>query len=385
MNKLVRITTVPLSLEKLLEGQLSFMSKHFEVLAVSSQEERLKKFGKENNVRTKYINLTRKITPFKDIIALFKMYSFLRKEKPLIVHTHTPKAGIVGMAAAFFARVPIRLHTVAGLPLMEEKGFKKKLLVFIEKLTYAFSTKVYPNSSGLYNFIIKYKFTRPNKLKIIGNGSSNGIDTKYFSTSHFSEVEIEKKREELKIKKQDFVFIFVGRIVKDKGINELVNAFVTLNKTQENSKLLLIGPFEDDLDPLTNLTLHNIKTNENIITTGYKIDVRPYFAVSDALIFPSYREGLPNVVLQAGAMKLPSVVSDINGNNEIITNNKNGLIIPVKDSLILLEAMKKISNNKTLYNDLKQNARVAIETKYNRAILWEQILEEYTHLIKAIK
>ena len=133
--KLIRITTVPLSLEKLLEGQLEFMQNYFEVTAISSEKERLDAEGKKQGVATFYLEMTRQITPLKDIAAVFKLYHFLKKEKPSIVHSHTPKAGVVGMMAAWLARVPNRLHTVAGLPLMETTGLKRKVLNVVEKLT----------------------------------------------------------------------------------------------------------------------------------------------------------------------------------------------------------------------------------------------------------
>jgi UDP-N-acetylglucosamine:LPS N-acetylglucosamine transferase len=175
--KLIRITTIPLSLEKLLEGQLSFMNNHYEVTAVSSECERLKKYGLANGVDTYCLSMTRKITPLKDLIAVFKLFFYLKKERPLIVHTHTPKAGVVGMLAAKLAGVPLRLHTVAGLPLIEATGFKRMLLNSVEKLTYLMATNIYPNSHGLNEIIIKEKFTSPTKMKVLGGGSSNGIDT----------------------------------------------------------------------------------------------------------------------------------------------------------------------------------------------------------------
>ena len=167
--KLIRITTIPLSLEKLLEGQLSFMSNHYDVIAISSDKLQLKEYGDSNNIHTKHLHLTRQITPLKDLIALFKLYKYLKDVKPQIVHTHTPKAGIVGMLAAYLAKVPHRLHTVAGLPLMEATGVKRKVLNIVERLTYCCATKVYPNSKGLEDFILNEKFTRANKLKIIGS------------------------------------------------------------------------------------------------------------------------------------------------------------------------------------------------------------------------
>ncbi len=379
--KLIRITTVPVSLEKLLEGQLTFMQTYFKVIAVSSQKEKLHEFGKKNNIPVHYVPLTRKITPLQDVISVWKLYRFLKKEKPQIVHTHTPKAGIVGMLAAYFAGVPHRLHTVAGLPLLEATGFKRKLLNRVEKFTYRFATKVYPNSKGLQEIILKNKFTNPDKLKIIANGSSNGIDTSYFSPALFSKLQLPEKRKKLAIPPEDFVFVFVGRLVTDKGINELAEAFDSLHKTHKNTSLLLVGDFEEELDPLQPKTIKIIKTHPKIITTGWQDDVRIFYALSNALVFPSYREGFPNVVLQAGAMELPAIVTDINGCNEIITHQKNGLIIPVKSVSKLQKAMEHISTNSELYKQLQSQARTNITDNYERQFVWNELSKEYQTLL----
>lgn len=376
-KKLIRITTVPLSLDKLLEGQLRFMNEFYEVIAVSSEKEYLEKIGKKENVSTFHIEMTRKITPIQDVISVVKMYFFLKKTKPFIVHTHTPKAGIVGMLAAKLAGVPHRLHTVAGLPLLEASGIKRKLLDFVEKLTYSSATKVYPNSNALREIIQQNNYCNPSKLKVIGNGSSNGIDTSYFDKSHFSVEQNNALKNKLGITTSDFVFIFVGRIVADKGINELVVAFSTLQKENANIKLLLVGPFEEELNPLQTDTMNEIQANSNIISVGYQNDVRPYFAISNALVFPSYREGFPNVVMQAGAMSLPSIVSNINGCNEIIIEGENGTIIPVKDQNALYNAMKIITQNNSVIKKYTQNARPLIVSRYEQKVVWDAILKEY--------
>jgi len=376
-NKLIRITTIPISLEKLLSGQLRFMNSYYDVIAVSSDKEKLEKLGVSQKVAVFPLEMTRQITPLKDILAVFKLYLFLKKNKPLVVHTHTPKAGIVGMLAAKLARVPVRLHTVAGLPLLETIGFKRKILNNIEKLTYSCATKVYPNSYGLLDIIKQNNFCKSKKLKVIANGSSNGIDTNYFHPDLISNGQKISLKSTLLLKENDFVFLFVGRLVKDKGINELIVAFEKLQTENQNIKLLLVGNFEDDLDPLFTTTINSINTNSNIILTGFQNDVRPYFAVSNCLVFPSYREGFPNVVLQAGAMELPSIVSDINGCNEIVQENYNGLIIPAKNENALFEAMKKMVIETTLVNKMKTNCRLMIVSKYDQKLVWEAILLEY--------
>lgn len=267
-KKLVRITTIPLSIDKLLEGQLSFMNLHYEVTAVSSEFDYLKRCAKSENVLFYHIEMTRKITPFKDFVALLKLFIFLKKEKPTMVHSHTPKAGMLAMIASKIAGVPIRIHTVGGLPLMESVGFKRKVLEFIEKLTYYCATNIYPNSLGLYDFIIQNKITTSKKLKVIANGSTNGINTTHFSTAQVSEdLQLSLKRD-LKIKDADFVFVFVGRIVGDKGINEMVNAFKKIDMENLNLKLLLVGEQENELDPLHENTIKELELNCNIIRLG---------------------------------------------------------------------------------------------------------------------
>jgi glycosyltransferase involved in cell wall biosynthesis len=366
-----------MSLNKLLEDQLAFMNKHYEVIAVSSNREKLEEVGCKEGVETFHLEMTRKITPLKDLIAVFKLYAFLKKQKPLIVHTHTPKAGTVGMIAAKMAGVPNRIHTVAGLPLLEVKGIKRKLLNVVEKVTYFCATSVYPNSHGLEQIILNQKFTSKKKLKVIANGSSNGININYFDPSLYSEEQLKTHRKELGIDQDDFVFIFVGRIVKDKGINELVDAFDKLSRQNSKIRLLLVGPLEEELDPILDITKEKIEKNKQIIFVGYQEDVRLFFAASDLLVFPSYREGFPNVVMQAGAMNLPSIVTNINGCNEIIEDGINGKIIPVKNVKALQEAMNYFINSPIEFSKMKGNSRGLICDKFERVIICEALLKEY--------
>lgn len=379
-QKLIRITTVPISLDKLLVGQLQFMNTYYEVIATSSEKEYLKRVGEKEKVSTFHLEMTREITPTQDFLAVIKLYRFLKINKPLIVHTHTPKAGIVGMLASKMASVPHRLHTVAGLPLLETKGFKRKLLDFVEKLTYRCATKVYPNSHGLLAIITKSKYCSVAKLKVIANGSSNGIDTEYFNPNLFSTDQNLELKKELALTTSDFVFVFVGRLVTDKGINEMVAAFKLINKKYPNAKLLLVGDYETHLDPLSPLTLDQIQTNGAIITVGFQNDVRPYMSIADALVFPSYREGFPNVVMQAGAMSLPAIVSNINGCNEIIIEGENGTIIPVKNTSAIIEKMELFMTNENYFKKLKSNAREMIVSRYEQKLVWEAILQEYKNL-----
>ncbi|WP_445717621.1 glycosyltransferase family 4 protein [Flavobacterium sp.] len=384
-NKLIRITTVPVSLNVLLKGQLAFMNQFYKVIGVTSYvEAQFTEIQEREKIELVNIEFTRTISPVKDLIALYKLYFFLKKEKPFIVHSHTPKAGTIGMIAAKLAGVPHRFHTIAGLPLLEHKGFKRKLLNFVEKITYSCATKIFPNSHGLKEIIVENKFTHADKLKVIANGSSNGIDCSHYDSSLFLDSEKKNLKESLGISEKDFVYIFVGRLVGDKGINELVQSFKKLSANLDNVKLLLVGPFENNLDPLKADTIEEIHTNRSIISVGIQKDVRPYFAIANALVFPSYREGFPNVVMQAGAMGLPSIVTNINGCNEIILEGQNGYIIPVKNVELLYEAMNIILNNREDYLKMSQNSRKLIKDRYEQKYVWKQLLEEYQSLGKDV-
>ena len=288
------------------------------------------------------------------------------------------------MIAAKLAGVPHRLHTIAGLPLLEAKGAKRWLLDTVEKITYACATKIYPNSYGLNEIVLKNKYTKNSKLKVIGNGSSNGIDIEHFSLKKLNQEKVNTLKNNLNIQNEDIVFTFVGRLVADKGINELISAFKKICATYNNIKLLLVGTFESELDPLQKETLAEIKTNSNILSVGWQTDVRPYFAVSDALVFPSYREGFPNVVMQAGAMSLPSIVTDINGCNEIIAHNINGIIIPPKNEYKLYEAILEMVENSEKREQMANISRAVICKSYKREVIWGALLQEYKDLEKHV-
>ncbi|MCD2258921.1 glycosyltransferase family 4 protein [Psychroserpens luteolus] len=380
MQKIIRITTVPSSLRTLLKGQSRFMSDHYDVIGVSGDGDALAEVRQNEGIKTHVVEMTRTITPLKDLKATYQLYKFFKSEKPFIVHTHTPKAGTLGMLAAKLARVPHRLHTIAGLPLLETKGTKRTLLDAVEKFTYSCSTKILPNSFGLEKIIIENKYTTPEKLLVIANGSSNGIDTKHYDTAHVSEETKTELRQELGISKDDIVFIFIGRIVRDKGINELVNAFNRLSKKQLKCKLILVGPRENHLDPLLPETEVLIKENNQILAVGMQKDIRPYVAISDVLTFPSYREGFPNVVLQCSCMYLPCIVSDINGCNEVIEDKVNGLVIPVKNELALENAMQFMIDNPKKRKDMINHTRSRILERYEQEFVWSEILKYYNSL-----
>lgn len=379
MKKLIRTATVSISLDILLKGQLAFLKDHYEVVAVSGKDSHLDSVSSREGVRTIPVSFQRQISPFKDFVSLLKLYKVLRKEKPLIVHSITPKAGLLTMIAAYFAGVPIRIHTFTGLVFPYKKGFIHHLLLFLDKILCRFATYIIPEGEGVKKDLLAFKVTKK-PLKVIANGNVNGIDLDFFNPNKVSQVEQENLKQQLHINSTDFVFVFVGRLVSDKGINELVAAFDTFSSKNSNSKLLLVGPLENDLDPLLQKTKDTISNNKAIISVGFQTDVRPFLAISNVFVFPSYREGFPNVILQAGAMNLPCLVTDISGSNEIIIQNENGIILPVKNEIAIFEAMKLIFEDRNLFLKLKQNARIQIESRFQQELVWKTLLQEYKRL-----
>lgn len=381
--KIIRTSTVAISLNFLLKGQLSFLNKEFEIIAVSGEDEHLRNVLQREEVRTVSIPMRRRITPFHDFISLWQLFWLLKKEKPLIVHSITPKAGLLTMLAGKLAGVPIRIHTFTGLIFPSHTGFMQKLLVKMDQLLCWAATNIYPEGHGVKNDLIQFNITSK-QLKVLANGNVNGIDLEYFSLNAIDKEEVSALRNQLNIQSNDFIFIFIGRLVGDKGINELIEAFKQISDEhpQKKIRLLLVGPLEEDLDPLKNESVKEIQCNPKIISVGFQKDVRPYIAISDALVFPSYREGFPNVVMQAGAMGLPSIVSDINGSNEIIVEGINGTIIPVIDKDAIYKAMLDFFNNNVYLSTLKKNSRRMIEERYEQSLVWNALFNEYKTLLK---
>lgn len=378
-KKIIRVTTVPISLKFLLKDQLKFMSRHYEIVAVSSEGKELSDVARDEGVQTVPLNMSRQFTPLRDLVSLIKMIRLLRKEAPDIVHSHTPKAGIVAMLAAFLCNVPNRLHTVAGLPVMNKVGLVRIILLAVEWLTCKCATKIYPNSKGLEAFLTDVVNVSSNKLKVLGSGSSNGVDTRYFNLT--PDLQESSKIFKTKYGLDDcFVFTFIGRIVKDKGIEELIEAYAKLSSEVENVRLVIVGREEPLTDPISNHSQVILKNNSGIVCTGFMDDIRPSLGASDCLILASYREGFPNVVMQAACLNIPSIVSNINGCNEIIQDGSNGLVVEPKSANDLYYAMKKLESNRGLLSDLAAKSRDSVVEKYEREKFQKIILAEYQSL-----
>lgn len=384
-KKLIRLTTVAGSLNGMLKGQLRFLNTEFEVVGVASGTDALHDVSEREGIRTVHVPMRREIALRQDICSLFSLIKLFLRERPFVVHANTPKGSLLAMTAAWLTRVPNRIYMVTGLRFETAQGKFRLLLKTMERLTCFFATKVIPEGDGVKNTLLREGITRKPMQKIL-NGNINGIDLSYFVRTPEICNQAEKIRSEIGAGKDDFVFGFAGRIVRDKGVNELVRAFVKLRTELGETHrlcLLLLGDFEDALDPVAaDVRAEIFNPNSGIFAPGFQKDLRPYYVAMDTFILPSYREGFPNVVLQAGAMALPCIVSDINGCNEIILEGKNGTIIPKADEAALYAAMKRFYEERTTtLPAMAACSRELIASRYEQKAVWGATREMYRNLL----
>lgn len=373
-KKIIRATTVPTSLETFCKDMLRELNQRYEIVAVSSPLPELEVVATREGVRTIAVKMERRISLKRDIVSLWQMYKVMRRERPWMVHSMTPKAGLMCMVAAWLARVPRRVHTFTGLVWPTATGLNRMILKTTDRILCACATHIIPEGNGVKNDLINGKITRK-PMKVLANGNVRGIELDHYRCT--AEVE----EETAKIRKEGVLtFVFIGRLVRDKGIHELVEAFVRLNKENPLTRLVLVGRTEAELDPLNEETQHIINTHDAIEAVGSQKDVRPWLAASDVLAFPSYREGFPNVVIEAGAMGLPSIVTNINGCNEIIIPGENGVIIPPRDADALYEAMKGLCENDEKRASLTKNARESIASRFDCQIVRRALYDFYASL-----
>lgn len=377
MRKIIFVTTVPDSLG-FFKGQLNFLRKYFEVLVASSETPLLKRVAEEEGVKYFAIPMKREISLLYDIRALFHFIFLLRKIKPDIVHGNTPKGALLSVLAAYFVRTPERIYMCHGLRYQGCQGAMRKLLLFMERLTCKCATKVICVSEGVLKTLIKDRVCESKKLKIVLYGSANGIDVDYFDRTKIQLSQDFYSR--YTIKAHDFIFCFIGRIVRDKGINELVQAFSILNKEFRNLKLILIGRREDEINPISKTSDQIIEQNANILLLGAHKDVRPFLYISDTLVLPSYREGFGQVLMEAGAMGVPCIASNIIGCNNVIIEGINGIFCKPRDVDSLLSAMRVMYVDNNLKNSLKKKCRDSIIMRFDQNKVWSAYLKEYQSL-----
>ena len=379
-KKIIRASTVPQSLDVFCKGMLKELSEKYEVVALSSAGEPLDRVREREGVRTIAVPMERHISLMKDLKALLAMIKTLRKERPYMIHSMTPKAGLLCMVAGKLTGVPVRIHTFTGLVWPTSTGLKRNILMLTDKLTCACATNIIPEGQGVKNDLIAGKITKK-PLKVLGYGNVMGVDMEHFSRRP----EVLKLSEDLNLRDSSkFTFLFVGRIVKDKGINELVGAFKKLYSEYPDIRLILVGPYEDNLDPISQESRDAISAYDDIVAVGKKMgeELLAYYAAADCFVMPSYREGFPNTVLEAGAMGLASIVTDINGSREIIVDGENGMIVPPQNEERLYQAMKVMLTSQADREKLAGKARKMIADRFEQSFVRKCLYEYYDEVIK---
>lgn len=371
--KIIRACTVSQSVG-FFEGMIPDLQKMgYEVVAVSSDGPELERV-REAGARTIAVEMQRHISPLKDLKSLWQMIKVFRRERPAMIHSMTPKAGLICMMSGMLTGVPVRVHMFTGLVFPTSKGLKRRILMATDWLTCACATHVLPEGEGVKRDLLENGITKK-PLKVLGYGNCRGIDLTRFDRTPEVMAEANKLR-----KADKFTFIAIGRLVGDKGINELVESFCRLNKEFPDTRLILVGPYEPELDPIKPETAKAIEDNPNIEAVGSQKDVRPWLAAADCHVLASYREGFPNVVIEAGAMGLPQIVTDINGANEIIIEGKNGTIVPSKNSEALYNAMKRMATDDQCRASLSSNARRLIAERYEQGYVRKCLYDFYNEI-----
>lgn len=369
-KRLVIITTVPMTLNLILKEQPKFLSQYFDVKLITSNQPGFLDIAKREGVSVYAVNMNRGISPIRDAISLTKMFWLLRKLKPDVVHTYTPKAGLLGMMAAWLCSVPVRVHSFTGIVFTVHMGVKRFILKKIDKIICFCATKVVPEGLGVKAILLENSITKKS-LNVIGYGNIAGVDTHFFSNSQTPVLAGYARLGELTSSK--LTFVFVGRLHADKGMYELVAAFL---KMPNDVSLILVGDIDAE-GPLDQSLIRTISSHPRIHWVGFQNDIRCFLKISDLLILPSYREGFPNVLLQAGAMELPCIVTDISGCNEVI-DGSNGWVVRPRDAEALLDAMQLAYQlDKSDLNMMGKVSRVKIKNRFERSEHWLRMRDFY--------
>ncbi len=379
---MVHVVTAPESLG-FLAGQTGFLRAHgVTVHAVASPGESLSLFGLSEGATIHAVPMQRRVTPFRDLAALWRLFRTFRAIRPYVVHAHTPKGGLLGMLAARMAGVPVRIYTIHGLPLMTARGWKRLLLLWTERISCRCASAVLSVSPSIRTVAIGSGICQAQKIKVLRNGSINGVDAEVqFDPSRYGTVTTQSIRRQHKIPDNALVLGFVGRIVRDKGMIELAAAWRILRERFPTLHLLLIGPFESQ-DPVPEEVETLFRSDPAIHLTGPVRGLPPYYAAMDVCVLPTYREGLPNVALEAAAMEVPMVATRVTGCVDAVVDGVTGLLVPPRDANTLADAITTYLASPDLRRRHGRAGRVRVQTEFRREAIWQALFDEYARLLE---
>jgi glycosyltransferase involved in cell wall biosynthesis len=365
----------------LLKGQLRWMREAgFDVRVLAASQPDLDRVAAREGVETAAVPIAREIDPVRDLGALLALYRDIRVWRPDVVNASTPKAGLLGMLAAWAARVPVRIYVQRGLRLETVAGSKRFLLAKMERLAAACSHRVLGVGRSLADRYVSLGLAPARKVAVLGAGSSNGVGAERFASVDPDRVLT--LRRDLRLQDGVPVIGFVGRFTRDKGIVELIDAFERVRSDIADAHLLLVGDFEEG-DPVPSATVEAIRAHPHIVQAGFVPDTAPYFHLMDVLAFPSYREGFPNVPLEAAAAGIPVVGARATGTSDAVVDGETGTLVDGGDASALAQALMTYLADAELRLAHGQRGQDRVRKDFAPEQIWEALYAEYAQLLHA--
>lgn len=382
MPKLLRLSTDPLTFKLQLSGQSKFLkAQGWEVLLVSADGRMIPQLEAAEGVTHAVIPFVKEVSFIDDFICFWELVQLFKREKPDVVHSHGAKAGFLGMLAASFVGILHRVHTVSEMPKQVDIVGKELSLTFREKWAFSKASELWVNSQGLLNLFTSSGLVPAAKLKLLAKGSSNGVDLSRFNRNALQENHLVAATMRMMPGENDYVILAVGNLGKKKGVEELVTAFLS-SKIVSRSKLVFLGSFDQEGDPVSQETLQNLREHPRIVQIDWTNHVAHHLALADLLVHASHQEGFSNVLLEAAALQVPIICSDCVGNTSLITQKKTGLIFPVGEASVLKEALEFAFVKREQMADYADRLHAEVEQQFDQKIVHQTLLSNYQRLLK---
>lgn len=370
--KILHAVTIAQSL-KLMKGQLAYLeSQGYSVKAMSSEGEYTEEYEASEGVKVLKVNMARDISLQQDLKSLLACIKLIHQERPDIVSAGTPKAGLIVTLAAMICGVPVRIYNVLGLRLETTKGLKWHILLMAEKIAALSATHVLAVSPSLKSQLVTLGIAKEEKISIFGNGSYNGFDSESFKMNEKLSDDISSLKKQYGLNEENTVIGFAGRMTKDKGIEEMVDAFLLLHKKDPGLRLLIIGEFETG-DAVKDSTRQEILENEHIIFAGYQKDPVAHYFLMDVFLFLTKREGFGNVSVEAALAGVPVIAANVTGARDTILHGKTGYLVNPDDPADVLAKLELLLKDPLLRKSLGENGKAWGEANFSNKDIWQEM------------
>lgn len=374
------VATISLSLKYLLLNQLKdIAASGYQVVAISSQGEEVVLLQSEG-IDHFGVEMTRKLTPLRDTLSLWHLFQLMRRQRFQIVHTHNPKPGLLGQLAARLAGIPIVVNTIHGFYFTNHTNpLARRLFIMMEKVAASCSDVIWSQSREDIDTAIQERICPPGKIRYLGNG----IDLNRFDRSQIDSAVVNHKKQELGLKLDRPTVGFVGRLVSEKGVHELMQAALIVRQAIDDVQFVIVGPTDSEKpDAITDRIVHQYGLDGSCVFAGLRDDMPDLYAMMDVFVLPSHREGLPRAPMEASAMQVPCVVTDVRGCREVVINGLNGLVVPLLDVEALARAILELLHDHEWAAELGRNGRLLAEERFDERLVFSLIKTEYARLLQ---